>query len=686
MGKKKKKKKKKQRYPFSKEGVIEFFRREVKHSIRKREIYKIFSRKIEPILDELIEEGILVRVKKNSLGLCERVGAVRGRFDAKAGGYGFVIPDDGSKDIFIPPGATGTAFNGDRVLAVKIRKRRNRIEGRIIKILKRERTEFVGRIVKEEGLTWIEPIDRTIPVYFFCPHPGKVKEGDVVLFRLVEWTSPRVNPVGEIIEKISPEKMGIEIIIKDKGLREKYSEDCMKELETLSEDIEEEIKRRVDLTRERIITIDPEDAKDFDDAISIEKIRRGYRVGVHISDVSYWVRRGGAIDKEAGERGTSVYLPDRTLHMLPPELTRLTSLLEGEKRLTISVIMEVDKNGHVRDYDIVESVVVNRKRMNYKEAQDILDEKRDSPFKEDLKIAWELASTLRERRRERGSLDFDIPEMKVILDENGEVLEVREDVRYNSHRLIEELMILANEVVAEHLYMLKVPSIYRVHEEPDELKLKEFFRFVSLFGHRVRSYSRKGLQEVIERVRGKDYEHIVNYMLLRSMKRARYVATHAEHYGLASKFYTHFTSPIRRYPDLIIQRLLKGEKYSEKELEYIADRATECEWKADEAERESVKVKILEYLNKHRNREYPGIVTNVTFGGIWVELKDFFIDGFLPRENLPQDLYKFREKDFMLRGKRWSFRLGDTLLVRIEDCDPIARELTLEFAGKLRRK
>ena len=681
-------KKSKYKYSATEDGIIKFFKENVKTSIRKRELYKIFSRKIEDTLKKLISKGKLIPVKSKSLALSENANLIIGRFDAKKGGYGFIIPENGQQDIFIPPTSTYTALNGDRVSAIIINRKRR--EGKIIRILKREKETFTGIFKKESGLSFVEVNDKKISTPFIIKNNKGIKSGAPVLIRLKRWDSPDYYPEADIIEKIDVSQMGSRYILKELGIRTKYPPSVKKEIpEILNKPLPD---NRVNLTDKKIFTIDPDDAKDFDDAVSIKSQRDRFELAVHISDVSYWIDKESEMDKEALKRGCSVYLPDKVVNMLHPEVVEnVMSLTEAKEKPAITVKMHLNREGLLEKYEIFESIIINKRRMTYKEAQEMIETGKGE-FSKDLREMNRLARILHSKRKKRGALDFDIPEMKIKFEENGEIKTPEIQERLSSHRLIEEFMVLANEVVAAHIFSNGYPGIYRVHESPDITKIENFFQFAYSLGFNAKGKGIQSIQEVLEKARGTIYERVINYALLRSMKRARYVAFQSKHYGLAAEFYTHFTSPIRRYPDLIIHRILKSiihkrkTPYSQDDLIKIADMSTESEWRSDEAERSSVELYILLYLKKHKDREYEGIITDIFPSGLQIELIDFIISGTITVQELPPDDYRYKERLFLLEGKHHKFKLGDRIMIGIKNVDTFNRRLEFEYIGMVRRK
>lgn len=605
---------------------------------------------------------------------------IKGRFDGKFSGYGFVIPEDGTPDIFIPPGSTGIALDGDLVLAIKTGKRKGKWEGKIIKVLKRGRERFVGRVVVEDNIIFIEPFDKDIPYYFYPLNAKekKLKQGEVVLFEIAGWTNPKYSPPCRVIRRVRKRELEKTVLEEEFSLKKGFPEKVLKSIEKINVVIK---KDREDWRKQFAITIDPEDAKDFDDAIALEKKRGYYYLYVHIADVSAFVEKGSSIDREAEKRGCTVYLPNETYFMLPAELTKRISLLEGEDKPVMSVVMKIDVDGEVRDYWIKQGIMRNAKRLTYKEAEKMIKGKGKRGIQGRLKTMMELADVISSKKARLGRLDFKLPEVKVVI-ENGEVAGVFPVERLNSHRLVEEFMVLANETVASHIMNSGKPGIYRIHEEPDIEKLYDFARFVRELGFKLDGFSRENLYAFLKSVEGEPFEKVLNYELLRCMKRARYVAVPQPHFGLASEIYTHFTSPIRRYPDLVVHRILKGIEYSQDELTAIADHSTEMDWKAQEAERRAVEMFTLKFIGSGKEDRFIGLITGVLAGGIFVELEEFVVSGFIPISLLPDEDYLLKEK--ALIGDKHRFRVGERLLVSVESVDHLSGQLTLRYLGKVR--
>uniref|UniRef100_A0A7C4UHH1 exoribonuclease II n=1 Tax=candidate division WOR-3 bacterium TaxID=2052148 RepID=A0A7C4UHH1_UNCW3 len=599
-----------------------------------------------------------------------------GKFDGKNGGYGFLIPEDGSEDIFIPQHYASTALNGDIVSAIKI-KEGSKYIGKVINVLRRGKEKYVGRIVIERGVPYLYVFDKNVPYLFYIENfnKKKFKKGDTVLARFTKWESRRYAPNCVILKKIEKDEIERYILEETFSLKDEFPKNVIEEAKRINFNIKEKVK---DLRKEFVITIDPEDAKDFDDAISIRKIKGKYYLYVHIADVSSYVKKNTEIDKEAQRRGLTVYLPYKTFYMLPKELTDKISITENEDKKVITVTMKIDESGDVLDYSIDSAVVKNKKRLSYEEAEKLINSDHKTKLGKYLKELYELSKIIEKKKLRLKRLDFNIPKVEVrIIDE--EII-IMPEKRLSSHDLIEEFMVLTNEMIANEQLKFE-RGIFRIHEEPDEIKLQEFKRFVGLLGYKLEGITREALFKFLEYIKGEPLEKILNYELLRCMKRARYVAYPSSHFALASQLYTHFTSPVRRYPDLVVHRIIKGEDYSLKELEKIAEHSTDMEWKAQEAERKAQELFVLKYLEKNRDKEFTGLIKGVSNKGVFVELEDFLISGFIPVSLLPEDNYRAFENELIGRWKK--FRVGEKIITRINHLDTLSGELELEFIGRV---
>ena len=664
-------------------------------------------------LKALAREGKLVKLKGAKYALPEKLNLVVGKLCVYREGFGFVDPISGGKGVFIPGRNMAGAMNGD-IVAVEIVKegRDGKKEGKIVSIIERAVKKVVGRVEKSKKHCFVIPEDKRIRYDVLLTHEDckKVEDGDYVVVEIVSYPSETRGPVGKVIENLGKKgaKLDIELIIRKFDLPVEFPPEVLEEAEKIPEKVtEKEIKDRVDLRDQLCFTIDGETAKDFDDAVAIEKLPNGnYKLFVHIADVSHYVKPGSALDLEAYKRGTSVYFPDRCIPMLPEKLSNgICSLNPGVDRLTFTCEMEINKKGIVIDYKIYESVIHSKARLTYTIAQKIIDgdeeaQKQFPHVVESLKHMYELAQILHRKRYKRGSLDFDLPEPVVVLNAEGEPVDIYKAERLWSHRIIEEFMIVANETVAEYMFWTDYPSIYRVHESPDREKLQEFLNFVRSLGIRVPAVKNdiqpKLLQKILEQVEGKPEEKLVNYLMLRTMARAKYSPDNIGHFGLASIHYTHFTSPIRRYADLQLHRLvkmaLKGEFTPEsipaweEKLEIVCKHVTERSINADEAERDVIELKKLQFAANHIGEVFEAIITGVTEQGLYVETIEQVIPGFVHVTNLKNDYYMCIPKQYCLVGEKSGtvFRIGDRVLVKLLNVDLENRKAEFEMVRKLK--
>ena len=699
----------------TKEDILEFMRELAYSPMLGDELSEVFeTAKSErtdfyKLLDDMENLGEIFKTKKNRYGVPERMNLVVGKLQGNQKGFGFVIPDNvESPDIYISSDNMNGAFNKDRVVA-KVLKNKDigkKSEGEIIKILSRANDKFVGTYENSDYFGFVVPDDRRISQDIFIPKAeinGAVT-GHKVVVEITKWPEARRNPEGRIIEILGfKNDPGTDIlsIIRKYGLPEEFNEIVESDCEAISEIIPEtEYKRRRDLRNMKIVTIDGEDAKDLDDAVSIVKLSNGnYSLGVHIADVSYYVRENDAIDKEAQTRGTSVYLIDRVIPMLPKKLSNgICSLNPKVDRLTMSVTMEIDAAGKVVEHEIFESIIKTSERMTYTDVTKILKNndpqimERYSYLIEDFKLMEELCSILRSKRISRGSIDFDFPECKITLDDRGKPIEIKPYEREIANMVIEEFMLAANETVAEHMFWTNLPFIYRIHENPDPEKLSVFNEFIHSFGYylkEVNDIHPRTLQELVEKVAGKKEEVIINTLMLRSLKKAKYSPDCSGHFGLAAKYYTHFTSPIRRYPDLTIHRIIREylegtitEKRNKKLVGFVkfaSKQSSETEVTAQEAEREVDDLKKAEYMKDKVGEVYTGIISSVTPFGLFVELENT-IEGLVHVSSMLDDYYFHDEKHHCFIGekKRRVFKLGDEIKIRVAKVN--IDERTIDFA------
>lgn len=696
--------------PFS-EYLLEFMKEQAYKPMTEGELISALN--IDPsekdllikALNNMEKQGLIVKNRRGRYGVPEKMNLVAGKIEGHPGGYAFLLPDNPElNDIYIGREDMNGAMHGDRVLVrSKIRaKGTSKAEGEVIRILKRTLKTVVGTVERGKQFSFVIPDDKRIVYDLYIPKEKakNAKNGQKVVAKIIEWPQERRNPVGEIIEILGyPDEPGIDIltIIKKYDLPLDFPEKVQKQLEQIHDEVQkEDLVGREDFRNLKTITIDGEDAKDLDDAVSIEKIDSGYRLGVHIADVSYYVKEKSPLDVEALKRGCSVYLVDRVVPMLPPKLSNgICSLNPQADRLTMSVIIDFDSEANIKKYKITPGIIKTCERMTYTQVNRILEEEDPDTIRrfdylvDDLNSMKQLAEKLTEKRFMRGSLDFDLEEAKVILDEDGYPTDVVKEERKISNRIIEEFMIAANEVVAEHIFWLKIPFIYRIHETPDEEKISSLKEFLYNLGYTLKGTQNlkpKSLQQILEKVSGKPEKRLINTMLLRSLKQARYSDINLGHFGLASLYYTHFTAPIRRYPDLMVHRILrkqlqnkidqKQEKRLNKLVEKIAKISSERERIAEEAERETIDLKIAEYMASRIGEIYEAIVSGVTAFGIFVEL-DNTIEGLVHVSNMEDDYYHFNDKTMALIGERIgkTFRIGDVVKVKVDNVNIAERQI-----------
>ncbi|UCF19503.1 MAG: ribonuclease R [Gemmatimonadota bacterium] len=662
--------------------------------------------RLRRMLREMEEAGEVYRVRRRKFALPERINLTVGRLEVTRGGKGFVVPDSPGIDVFIPATRLGNAYDGDRVVARLEHRRRGRNpEGSIVRVLERARSQVVGVFRAAGRFAYVAPSEAMLRRDVFVPRSsaGEARQGDLVVVRIVDWGSEHHGPVGEVIEVLGrPGDPGVDVlaIVHAHELTTSFSSGVLGEAGELAkrEVTEKDRVGRKDFRDSLVFTIDPVDAKDHDDALSVEQAGADrWVVHVHIADVSFYVIPGSATDVEARRRGTSVYLVDRVLPMLPEVLsTDLCSLKPGRDRLTLSVSLELDGSGRVLKMSLAEGVIRSRRALSYEEAQAILDG--DRAAETDLQMALEwlrgLARQLRRRRQARGGLDFDLPEARVVVNAAGEPTEIERLLRLDTHRLVEEFMILANESIAQATRKRGLECIYRIHDAPDPDRLERLAEFVGSLGISLRQGSVRGLQRLLETVEGRPEEAVVTMLVLRSMKQAIYSAHAFEHFGLGSPAYTHFTSPIRRYPDLMVHRIVRagllgcdgseaGGPWAVEELQAIATHASFRERQAMEAERDSVDLKRIEFMERHLGDVFAGTVSGVTAFGFFVLLDEVLAEGLVHVSRLEDDYYHYVEEEYALVGEAGGrrYRLGDRVAVEVVRVDREARQLDLALAG-----
>ncbi|AUJ23209.1 ribonuclease R [Virgibacillus dokdonensis] len=662
-------------------------------------------------LNALEESGELVRTRKNRFGLPEKMNLVRGRIQMHAKGFAFLIPDDESRDdVYIHYSDLGSAMNGDKVL-VRIEKRSdsgNRSEGTVIRILERATLQVVGTFENNRSFGFVIADDKRIPNDIFIPKDSTngAVSGHKVIAHITKYPEGRKSAEGEIIHILGHKNdPGIDImsIIHKHGIKVDFPEKVLEQAANTPEAItEEEMEGRRDLREETIVTIDGADAKDLDDAVSVKQLDNGnYLLGVYIADVSHYIDQGSPMDEEAFERGTSVYLVDRVIPMIPHRLSNgICSLNPKVDRLTLGCEMEIDTSGNVVKHEIFPSVIRTNERMTYHDVNQILVEK-DSSLQEryqELVPMFEnmeaLAAILRRKRMNRGAIDFDFKEAKVVVDENGKPQDVVLRERSVAERLIEEFMLAANETVAEHFHWMDVPFIHRIHQDPDPDKLQTFFEFLAGLGYVVKGTNNEihpqALQKVLEEVKGKPEEMIVSKLMLRSMQQAKYDPQSIGHFGLATSFYTHFTSPIRRYPDLIVHRLIRTYLIDKKmdqrtlqkwkgQLPEIARQTSAAERRAVDAERETDDLKKAEFMQDKIGEEYTGVISSITNFGLFVELENT-VEGLVHVSYLTDDYYHYDQRSQAMIGERTAkvYRIGEEVQVKVASVN--IDERTVDFS------
>lgn len=668
------------------------------------------------ILNELENEYEIKKNKKQKYMLTQQ-DYIKGIYKAHEKGYGFVIPEEKKekdKDIFIPSQYSSNALNGDQVLVEIVREEQEgkRQEGKIIKVIKHERNQIVGTFTNNKTYGFVIPDDKAFgtDIYISKKNVKKAKTGQKVVVKIIKYPDRDKNAEGEIIEiighKDDPE-VDLISIVKEFGLLYEFPEQVLQEAKNIPNNIlEEERSKRVDKRKDLIFTIDGEDAKDLDDAVRVEKLENGnYILEVHIADVSHYVKEDSLLDKEAISRGTSVYMLGKVIPMLPKELSNgICSLNEGQDRLTLSVTAEIDKKGNVVSSDIYKAVINVTKRMSYTKVQKIIDAKQEdkdsikeyNEYIDKFKQMEELALILRDKRYKKGYLNLDIPESKIILDDHGKVVQIKKYENTFANEIIEQFMLMANEIVAEKFFWLEAPFIYRVHEVPDIEKINELNKFLFNFGYKVKVTKEgevhpKEFSKILEEIKGKEEQAVISNLILRTLKVARYEEENKGHFGIASGYYCHFTSPIRRYPDLFIHRMISyylSHNYTICK-EYIllhnelakqyAKISSDAEVVATKAERDSIDMKKTEYMMEKIGEEYEGIISNITSFGVFVELENT-IEGLIRFDHLGQEYFIYDEDRKTLLGEKTKvvYQIGNKIKIRVINANKELRQIDFE--------
>ncbi|MCP8970648.1 ribonuclease R [Ectobacillus ponti] len=662
------------------------------------------------------EQGSVVRTRTNRYGLPEKMNLIRGKVTGHSRGFAFVVPEDKQsvigEDIFIPPNELNGAMHGDIVLVrVSAESSGTRKEGTVIRIVERGTKEIVGTYTESRNFGFVIPDDKRIIGDVFIPKTATMGavEGHKVVVKIIAYPQDRMSAEGEVVQILGHKNdPGVDIlsVIHKHHLPQAFPQEALDHANSVPDTIDErDLNGRRDLRDQVIVTIDGADAKDLDDAVTVTKLPNGnYRLGVHIADVSHYVTEDSAIDKEAAERGTSIYLVDRVIPMIPHRLSNgICSLNPKVDRLTLSCDMEINSKGEVVKHEIFQSVIKTTERMTYYDVNRILEDEdeellgRYEPLIPMFRDMRDLAAILRKKRMERGAIDFDFKEAKVLVDEEGHPKDVVLRERSTAEKLIEEFMLAANETVAEHFHWMNVPFMYRVHEDPKEDKLERFFEFITNFGYTVKGKANdihpRALQQILEMVQGQPEEMVISTVMLRSMKQARYDAESLGHFGLSTEYYTHFTSPIRRYPDLIVHRLIRtylihGDISAEtqaiwrEKVSAIAEHSSNMERRAVEAEREVDEMKKAEFMVDKIGEEFEGIISSVTNFGMFVELPNT-IEGMIHVSNLTDDYYRYDERSYAMIGERTGtvFRIGDQITIRVVNVNKDERAIDFEVVG-----
>ena len=659
------------------------------------------------IVEEMTEDNFLVEVEKRRFRLNDEGQGMVGTVQRKSNGKNSFVPDDGGEPIFIAERNSAHAMNNDKVkISLCAKRKRQKVEGQVIEILEHAATTFVGTLKVTKNYAFLLTETNTLANDIFIPKDKLkgAKDGDKAVVRITDWPEEAKNPFGEVIDvlgKAGDNTTEMHAILAEYGLPYTYPQSVEAAAEKIPAEITpEDYAEREDFRDVVTFTIDPKDAKDFDDALSIRLLKPGlWEVGVHIADVSHYVKEGSAIDKEAVKRATSVYLVDRTIPMLPERLCNfICSLRPDEEKLAYSVIFNMDENAVVKDYRIRHTVIKSNRRFTYEEAQQII-ETGEGDYKEEILELNKLAQILRQRRLENGAINFDRCEVKFEIDEKGKPLSVYFKVSKEANKLIEEFMLLANRTVAEHIGKVpknKKPKVfpYRIHDLPDPDKLDNLSQFIARFGYKIRTGGSKmevskSINRLLNDVEGKKEQNLVETVSLRAMQKAKYSIYNIGHYGLAFDYYTHFTSPIRRYPDLMVHRLLTrylagGRTAQADKYESLCEHSSAMEQTAASAERASVKYKQVEFMSERIGNVYDAVISGVTEWGLYAEINENKCEGMIPMRDLDDDFYEFDEKNYCLIGRRShrKFSLGDPVKIKVARANLEKKQLDFTLADK----
>ena len=665
---------------------------------------------LKQILDELVAEGKISITKKGKYTKLEK-GLVRGIFESNARGFGFVTVEGEEEDYFIPENAVGDAMYHDVVLmqvVVPYAEPGKRKEGKVIKVLERGITQVVGTFQKSRNFGFVVPDNQRFEkdIFLSKSESKNLSEGHKVVVKIIDYGGDGKNPEGKVLEVLghaNDPRVDVLSVIKAYDVPLEFPQEVMQQVKRVNDEVlEREKAGRMDIRGWQTVTIDGEDAKDLDDAITLTRQDGGYQLGVHIADVSHYVTEGSALDQEALKRGTSIYLIDRVIPMLPHKLSNgICSLNAGVDRLALSCIMDIDAKGRIIGHKIAETVVRVDERMSYTSVAKILEEQDTEEIEryENLvpmfQLMKELSDILRQHRHERGSIDFDFPESKLILDEDGKPLEIYPYDRNCATKIIEDFMLAANETIAEDFFWQELPFVYRTHESPDPDKIQKLAVFIQNFGYFLKNSSKdhihpKEIQKLLNKIEGTEEEALISRLALRSMKQARYTTTNIGHFGLSAKYYCHFTSPIRRYPDLQIHRIIKENlhgnlqkkrvKHYEQILPKVAEISSKTERRAEEMEREVVKMKKVEYMEQHLGEIFVGVISGITTWGIYVELPNT-IEGMIRVADMIDDYYNYDERSYSMVGEMTgrTFELGMRVAVRVKETNRMLRTIDFEL-------